>query len=290
MPELPEVETVRRGLRQAMEGEVIERVEQRRADLRFPLPRGFAARLTGRRVIAITRRAKYLLADLDDSSVLIMHLGMSGSFAVTLPDDAPVADGFAPPRRVLHEHVVFHMSGGARIGYRDPRRFGIMDIASADAISAHRLLADLGPEPLGSSFSAGCLNRRLAGKRTSIKAALLDQRIVAGLGNIYVNEALFRARIAPARPAHSLVRRRGPGQELSHLARAVKSVLREAIDAGGSSLRDHARTDGSLGYFQHAFAVYDREHGRCVRVECGGIVRREVQSGRATFWCPRCQR
>jgi formamidopyrimidine-DNA glycosylase len=289
MPELPEVETVRRGLRRVMEGQVIERVEQRRADLRFPLPQFFAQRLAGRRVIAMTRRAKYLLADLDDAQVLLMHLGMSGRFSVTENGETAVPGAFGLPQRLQHEHVVFHMSGGARVGYSDPRRFGVMDLARAEDIAAHRLLAGLGPEPLGAEFSAASLHESLAGKRTSIKAALLDQRLVAGLGNIYVNEALFRARIAPSRSAHTLARSRRPGEPLIRLTDAIKSVLREAIDAGGSSLRDHAQTDGSLGYFQHTFAVYDRAGARCTRFGCGGTIARAVQSGRSTFWCPHCQ-
>jgi len=289
MPELPEVETVRRGLRPAMEGGVIERVEQRRRDLRFPLPARFSARLAGRRVVAITRRAKYLLAHLDDATVLIMHLGMSGRFAVS-HECAAGAGARSTARREAHEHIVFHMSGGARIGYSDPRRFGVMDLAAGDRLASHRLLAGLGPEPLAREFSPAYLNRALRDRRTSMKAVLLDQRVVAGLGNIYVCEALFRARVSPHREAASLAGRRRPGRALCRLVDAVRGVLHDAIEAGGASLRDHARTDGTLGYFQHSFAVYDREAGACPRFGCHGTVARETQSGRSTYWCPNCQR
>jgi formamidopyrimidine-DNA glycosylase len=241
-------------------------------------------------VVALTRRAKYLLAHLDDATVLIMHLGMSGRFAVTQDCAAEAPAGSSTGRHETHEHIVFHMSGGARIGYSDPRRFGVMDLAAGDSLASHRLLAGLGPEPLGPEFSPVYLNRALRDKRTSMKAALLDQRIVAGLGNIYVCEALFRARICPHREAAALAGRRRPGRALFRLVDAVRSVLHDAIEAGGSSLRDHAQTDGTLGYFQHSFAVYDREAGACPRFGCHGTVARGVQSGRSTYWCPHCQR
>jgi len=290
MPELPEVETVRRGLRSVMEGYVIERVEQRRDDLRFPLPPRFSSDLAGQSVIALTRRAKYLLAHLDNTNVLIMHLGMSGRFAVTHDGATQTPGRFHTQVPLAHEHIVFHMSGGARIGYFDPRRFGAMDIVAGIEIAKHRLLAKLGPEPLGTTFSAAYLNQTLGQKRTSIKSALLDQRIVAGLGNIYVCEALFRARIDPHREAASLTGRQRPGRALTRLVGAVQGVLHEAIEAGGSSLRDHAATDGTLGYFQHSFAVYDREASPCPRFECTGTIARSVQSGRSTYWCGACQR
>lgn len=290
MPELPEVETVRRGLRSVMEGYVIERVEQRRDDLRFPLPPRFSSDLAGQSVIALTRRAKYLLAHLDNTNVLIMHLGMSGRFAVTHDGATQTPGRFHTQVPLAHEHIVFHMSGGARIGYSDPRRFGIMDLVSGDEITTHRLLCRLGPEPLGTTFSAAYLNQALSQKHASIKSALLDQRTVAGLGNIYVCEALFRARIDPHRKAATLAGKRSPGQALTRLVTAVKAVLQQAIEAGGSSLRDHAATDGTLGYFQHSFAVYDREASPCPRFDCPGSIARSVQSGRSTYWCVRCQR
>ena len=290
MPELPEVETVRRGLRPVMEGAVIERMEQRRADLRFALPPTFASQLTGRTVIALTRRAKYLLAHLDNAKVLIMHLGMSGRFAVTQNGDTRSPGHFHTNVGDRHEHIVFHMSGGARIGYCDPRRFGIMDLAAGDEINTHRLLTKLGPEPLSADFSAAYLNRALGHKRASIKSALLDQHIVAGLGNIYVCEALFRARIDPHRQAASLTAKARPSRAIARIVKEAKTVLGQAIEAGGSSLRDHAQTDGTLGYFQHSFAVYDRNNAPCPRSGCSGRVTRTAQSGRSTFWCPGCQR
>ena len=290
MPELPEVETVRRGLRPVMEGAVIERMEQRRADLRFALPAKFSSDLTGRTVIALTRRAKYLLAHLDDTKVLIMHLGMSGRFSVTHNGDKSTPGRFHKNVDDTREHIVFHMSGGVRIGYSDPRRFGIMDLAARDEIAAHRLLARLGPEPLSADFAPAYLNRALRHKRASIKSALLDQRIVAGLGNIYVCEALFRARVNPHREAASLTAQRRPGRAIERLVTNAKAVLQQAIEAGGSSLRDHAATDGTLGYFQHSFSVYDRENAPCPRPDCSGRVIRAVQSGRSSFYCPRCQR
>lgn len=290
MPELPEVETVCRGLRTAMEGEVIVHVDQRRRDLRIPFPRRFAARLTGRRVATISRRAKYILAHLDDDSALLMHLGMSGRFAVIAYGEMGEPGRLRFPFGGPHEHVVFHMGNGARVTYTDPRRFGLMDLAGPGELDGHRLLVGLGPEPLGEDFSAASLNEALAGRRTSIKAALLDQRVVAGLGNIYVCEALFLARISPHREASSLAGASRPGRPLVRLFASVRDVLVAAIDAGGSTLRDHAATDGTLGYFQHSFMVYDREGTPCPRPGCGGTIRRAVQSGRSTFWCDRCQR
>ena len=296
MPELPEVETVRRGLAPVLEGALIERIEQRRDDLRFPFPERFAERLSGRRIVSLGRRAKYLLADLDDGTLLIAHLGMSGSFRIEGEGTAEMPGAFqrARSRDTRHDHVVFHLSaprGRHRVIYNDPRRFGFMDITQRSAAAVHPFLAALGIEPTGNGFDAGYLAGRFQGKSAPLKAALLDQRIVAGLGNIYVCEALWRARLSPRRSAGSLVRSDGtPSARLAGLASAVRNVLEEAIAAGGSSLRDHMRTDGTLGYFQHSFSVYDREGEACPRAGCEDTVRRIVQSGRSTFYCGTCQR
>lgn len=283
MPELPEVETVRRGLAPVMEGRRLARVEQNRPDLRWPLPEAFSARLTGRTVLRLGRRSKYLLAELDGDETLIVHLGMSGRMLV----EADAVGDFVHTagRLPAHDHVVFHVEGGPRIAFNDARRFGAMDLWPTATLESHRLLAALGPEPLSNAFHDAHLAARLAGRRTPIKAALLDQRIVAGLGNIYVCEALHRAQIAPARLAGSLSRPR-----VSRLAAAIRETLEAAIEAGGSSLRDFRHADGELGYFQHAFRVYGREGGPCLRDGCGGVVGRLVQSARSSFWCPRCQR
>ena len=288
MPELPEVETVRRGLAPVMEGRRLLRVIQRRPDLRWPLPERFAERLTGRTVARLGRRSKYLLADLDGGETLIMHLGMSGRMIVQAPEaEAALLGDFAHAAGGdgAHDHVVFEVEGGARIVFNDARRFGAMDLQPTEALHAHRLLARLGPEPLGNGFSGAYLDGRVAGRTTSVKAALLDQRIVAGLGNIYVCEALHRAGIAPRRRAGSISRARIEG-----LAAAIRETLTEAIEAGGSSLRDYRRADGELGYFQHAWRVYGREGEPCRRDGCRGTVKRAVQTGRSSFWCPVCQR
>ena len=297
MPELPEVETVRRGLAPVMEGARIESIEQRRGDLRFAFPADFAARLAGRRITALGRRAKYLLADLDDGMVLIAHLGMSGSFRIegdcTAAETTPVFH-MARSRDARHDHVVFHLSGRSghhRVIYNDPRRFGFMDLAPRSAIASHPFFAALGVEPTGNAFDADYLAGQFEGKAAPVKAALLDQHVVAGLGNIYACEALWRARLSPRRRAGSLVRSNGrPTARLVDLASSVRAVLEEAIAAGGSSLRDHMRTDGTLGYFQHSFCVYDRAGEACRRPGCGDTVQRIVQSGRSTFYCSRCQR
>ena len=281
MPELPEVETVRRGLSPAFVGKRIARAEARRPDLRFPLPDRFVARLEGREVQALRRRAKYLLADLDSGETLAMHLGMSGSFRV---EEQPVGEFYHPRGTPAHDHVVFHFEGGARVVYNDPRRFGFMDLIVTQALDGHPLFAGMGMEPLGPAFNARALGEALAGSRAPIKAALLDQRRIAGLGNIYVCEALHRAKISPLREAGSLKPR-----ETTKLAAAIREVLSAAIEAGGSTLRDHRQTDGSLGYFQHNFAVYDREGAACGHARCGGIISRAVQSGRSTFYCGACQ-
>jgi formamidopyrimidine-DNA glycosylase len=290
MPELPEVETVRAGLAPALEGRRLSRVDARRADLRVPFPRGFAKRLTGRRVIHLARRAKYLLAELDKDETLIMHLGMSGRFTVY-----DRKGQFSPGEFMLeavpseagtgtHDHVVFETDKGTRVVYTDHRRFGLMLLTKTSALNAHPLFKGLGPEPLSAEFTPAVLSAALTGKRTPIKAALLDQRVVAGLGNIYVCEALYESGISPKRLAATVA-----GERARRLVPAIKRVLKEAIKAGGSTLRDYARTNGELGYFQHRFKVYDREGEPCPKPGCG-TVKRTVQSGRSTFFCPKCQR
>ena len=291
MPELPEVETVRRGLAPVLEGATILEAEIRRPDLRFPFPADFAETLAGARVTGLRRRAKYLLASLDHGQMLVAHLGMSGSFRAE-PGPAPAA-GPTPPntKDPRHDHVVLHLAGGGRVVYNDPRRFGFMVLVPEDGWTEHPLFARLGPEPTGNDLNAPALAGRLAGRRAPLKAALLDQSLIAGLGNIYVCEALWRAGLSPRRAASTLVRRSGaPTVRLERLVDAVRAVIAQAIEAGGSSLRDHVRADGSLGYFQHRFCVYDREHEPCPRPACRGTIRRIVQSGRSTFYCPACQR
>lgn len=293
MPELPEVETVRKGLEPILVGNAFARVEQRRKDLRFPLPKHFAERLKGRTVEALDRRAKYLLARLDDGEVLVMHLGMTGRFSIDHANGEAETPGrfvhsqAGPPK---HEHIVFHLGDGATIRYSDARRFGLMDLVSADGLSSYALFKGLGVEPLSSSFTPQWLATKLKGKATSIKAALIDQRLIAGLGNIYACEALFRARISPKRLAGTLATKTGKAtQKTKALVDSVKAVLEDAIKSGGSSLRDYKRADGSLGEFQHRFKVYGREGKPCARKGCGGTVRRIVQGGRSTFYCPTCQ-
>jgi formamidopyrimidine-DNA glycosylase len=293
MPELPEVETVRRGLAPAMEGAVVTRLEARRPDLRWPLPEDFAGRMRGRRIERLRRRAKYLLAELSGGETLIMHLGMSGSFRVLQGNEEHAPGEFLYPRSssALHDHVVFHLEPRATVTFNDPRRFGAMLMSGTAALEQHPLFKGLGPEPVGDALDAGHLARACRGRSTSLKAALLDQRIVAGLGNIYVSEALHRARLSPRRAAGVLaVRDGGPSDAARRLAPAIKQVLAAAIEAGGSSLRDHRRTDGEIGLFQHAFRVYDREGARCPTRGCKGIVRKIVQNARSTYYCPVCQR
>jgi formamidopyrimidine-DNA glycosylase len=296
MPELPEVETVRRGLVPAMEGARIEKLEQRRLDLRFPFPDGFAARLEGRTIRSLRRRAKYLLVELDDGAVLIAHLGMSGSFHIEKQDQTDTPGDFHHTRgkQEKHDHVVFHVNGPdgkARIAYNDPRRFGFMLMTSREALDDHPFIRDLGTEPTGNALSAALIAGHFAGKSAPLKAALLDQKIIAGLGNIYVCEALWRSGLSPRRKAATLVNARGePVARLESLVLAVRQVISAAIEAGGSSLRDHRQTDGTLGYFQHRFDAYDREGQPCRRDNCDGTIRRIVQSGRSTFYCPACQR
>ena len=298
MPELPEVETVRRGLQPVMEGARFTKVEAHRGDLRWPLAKDFVARLEGKTVEGLGRRAKYLLADLSSGDVLLMHLGMSGSFRVARERGRNRRGESTPGRyyhdrsqRAAHDHVVFHMSSGARISFNDPRRFGMMKLVPRAELDREPLLRALGPEPLGNEFDAAMLARACKGKKTSLKAALSDQKIVAGLGNIYVCEALHRARLSPRRRASTIATKSGaPNERADKLVDAIKAVLKDAIEAGGSSLRDHRRTDGELGEFQHNFRVYDREGKPCPTPGCRGSIKRVVQTGRSTFFCPVCQK
>lgn len=280
MPELPEVETVCRGLAMKLAGKVLAKVEQRRPDLRFPLPAEFAARLTGRRILAIRRRAKYMIWELDDGNAVLAHLGMSGRMLI--------GEG-RPATLETHDHLVFETEDGWCLRFNDARRFGMMDLWPLADLEAHKLLKGMGPEPLGNAFNGPMLAAALKGKKTPIKAALLDQKVVAGLGNIYVSEALFRAGISPKRLAKSV-----QGERAEKLAAAVKAVLTDAIAAGGSSLRDYVQADGELGYFQHQWRVYEREGAKCWRCTCDveetGGVKRITQSGRSTYYCPRKQK
>lgn len=317
MPELPEVETVRRGLEPVLVGKRIARIEARRPDLRFPLPERFAARIEGRRIEHLGRRSKYLVAAIEGGESLILHLGMTGRFTIS-PSPHPsrgegpgegqrqsradevarrlgefVHDTGGDPR---HDHVVFETVDAKgrpahRITYNDPRRFGFMVMAEAGALDAHALIRDLGPEPLGNGLDATYLAARASGRKADLKAFLMDQRNVAGLGNIYVAEALFRAGLSPNRASGCLADAKGrPTTRAERLVPAIRDVLEAAITAGGSTLRDYRAADGAPGYFQHSFSVYDREGEPCVRPGCGGRVRRIVQGGRSTFYCPRCQR
>lgn len=288
MPELPEVETVRRGLEPFLVGARVDRVEARRPDLRFPLPAGFTERLTGARMDALGRRGKYLIAALSTGETLIMHLGMSGRFTVAAAGTArrPGDFHFAGAADPAHDHVTMEVTGDlgkARIVYNDPRRFGFMDLAPTEALERSTHFSGMGPEPLDEAFSAAMLKAALTGRRSPMKAALLDQTVVAGLGNIYVCEALWRAGVSPRRRSGRL-----SAATAARLHAAIRAVLLEAIEAGGSSLRDFAGSDGALGYFQHRFSVYDREGAPCPR--CGAPVRRFVQSGRSTFACGKCQK
>ncbi|HTV70050.1 MAG TPA: bifunctional DNA-formamidopyrimidine glycosylase/DNA-(apurinic or apyrimidinic site) lyase [Rhizobiaceae bacterium] len=296
MPELPEVETVRRGLQPVMEGARIVKVEQRRPDLRFPFPPNFVKRLTGRQITALGRRAKYLIIHTDGGPVLICHLGMSGSFRI---EDG--ADGNTPGRfhherskDSAHDHAVFHVEAKNRerfrIVFNDPRRFGFMLFAEDGKVDEHPMLADLGVEPTGNALDGALLSDLFRGKAAPLKAALLDQTLIAGLGNIYVCEALWRAELSPKRKAGTIVPKKGVSPRAERLAVAVREVIADAVEAGGSSLRDYVHADGSLGYFQKSFSVYDREGEPCLRDGCRGTVTRVVQSGRSTFYCPACQR
>ena len=300
MPELPEVETVRRGLEAAMDGERITRVEVRRPDLRWPLAKDFAQRLHGKRVIGVGRRAKYLLVDLSSGDVLIMHLGMSGSFHVFLGQDKREGKRsdehlgryyHERGKHLAHDHVVFHLASGSSVTFNDPRRFGSMKLVAREELDGEPQLRGLGPEPLGNAFDAAMLAAACRGKKTSLKAALLDQLVVAGLGNIYVCEALHRAHLSPKRRASTLAGRNGaPNQRAARLVDGIKAVLTQAIKDGGSSLRDHRLTDGELGMFQHHFRAYDRAGEPCRTQGCVGTIKRIVQNGRSTFYCPVCQK
>jgi formamidopyrimidine-DNA glycosylase len=283
MPELPEVETVRRGLLPVMEGEVIARACVNRPDLRWPLPERMADRLTGKRVTALRRRSKYILADLDSGETLLVHLGMSGRMLISGAQLGSFYHDHPAPQK--HDHVVLHMASGARVTFNDARRFGAMDLMPTEQAADHMLLKELGPEPFGNDFNEPYLAARLQGRKTPIKAALLDQRIVAGLGNIYVAETLYRARISPLRLAGDL-----KPKAVHALVPVIREVLAEAIEAGGSSLRDFRQANGELGYFSKHFQVYDREGDPCETPGCGGSITRTVQSGRSSFWCPACQR
>ena len=275
MPELPEVETVRRGLEKRLLGQRVAYAEARRQTLRIPLPEDFAARMTGRRFERLERRGKYILAYLDNRTVLIVHLGMSGRF--TLGDAGALPDG-------PHDHMVFRMEDGTVATYNDPRRFGLMTLCSDTEVDEHRLLASMGVDPLGNMFNGPYLASRLKGRRSPIKAALLDQKTVAGLGNIYVCEALYGAGISPRRSAHTV-----QGGRAERLAAAIRKTLDSALQAGGSSLRDYVQANGELGYFQHQFSVYGREGEPCPECDCEQAVKRIVQSGRSTFYCARRQ-
>jgi len=280
MPELPEVETVRLGLARVLEGRRLASVRAMRPDLRFPFPDDFEDRLRGRRVERLNRRGKFLLMDLDNGTTLIAHLGMSGRFRIYKSN---------PPELERHDHVVFDIEGGASVRFNDPRRFGFMDLADTNALADYKMLKNMGPEPLANDFNGPELAIRLKGRRTPVKAALLDQSVVAGLGNIYVAEALFRAGLSPKRTAATV-----QGGRAEKLARAICDVLGDAIAAGGSSLRDHRQPSGELGYFQHSFAVYGREGEACPGCDCDlgrtGGIRRITQSGRSTFYCAHKQR
>lgn len=283
MPELPEVETVRRGLAPAMEGIVIERADVNRPDLRWPFPTDMAKRLTGARVLRLGRRSKYILADLDRGETLLIHLGMSGRMQVSGDPLGQFHHDHPAPEK--HDHVVFHMEKGARITFNDARRFGAMDLCPTGTVMEHPLLVSLGPEPLSNAFNESYLTDAFRTRRSPVKSVLLDQKVIAGLGNIYVCEALYRAGIAPTRRADRIAASR-----VAALVPVIRDVIAEAIEAGGSSLRDHRQTDGELGYFQHNFRAYDREGANCVNPQCSGMIRRIVQSGRSTFYCPTCQR
>ena len=278
MPELPEVETVMRGLEKAINGGVIATVDQRRKDLRVPFPKGLKEKLEGRKIMRLARRAKYILIHLDNRDVLIIHLGMSGRMLITR-DHTPAK----------HDHLILHMKDGQQVAFNDARRFGLVYLLHEEAIDQHAAFKGLGPEPLGNDFSGPVLEQRLKGKKVAIKQALLDQRVVAGVGNIYACEALYEAGISPTRAAGKVA-----GEKAEALCLAIRSVLSRAIEAGGSTLRDHRQANGELGYFQHSFKVYDREGDGCAMCDCGtgkaGAIRRIVQGGRSTFYCPKHQK
>ena len=283
MPELPEVETVRRGLQPAMQDQKIMRAEVNRPDLRWPFPPDMAQRLTGARVLRLWRRSKYILLDLDTQETLIVHLGMSGRMLVSGQQIGEFYQDHPAPEK--HDHVVFHMENETRVTFNDARRFGAMDLAPTAEVEMHKMLSSLGPEPLSNYLDDTYLAAALAGRNTPIKSALLDQRLIAGLGSIYVCEVLFRAKISPMRRAKDLSK-----SQVGSLVPIIRTVLEEAIEAGGSSLKDYRQTGGELGYFQHSFHVYDRESEPCKHAGCGGTIARVSQSGRSSFYCPTCQR
>jgi formamidopyrimidine-DNA glycosylase len=282
MPELPEVETVRRGLEPVMVGAKFMHIELRRANLRFPFPPNFIHALEGRRVETLTRRAKYILVHLDNATVLIIHLGMSGRVLISGNSMGTFHNELN--KHPKHDHVVFDLDNGHRITYNDIRRFGFMDLVQASDLEACKHFKGMGIEPLSNAFNADVLTKLFAGKSTNLKAALLDQRLVCGLGNIYVCEALHRAGLSPLAAAGSI-----NSQQAENLTMEIRLVLEEALQAGGSSLRDYTQADGSLGYFQHGFKVYDREGTKCSNSNCGGVIQRVAQSGRSTFYCEACQ-
>lgn len=296
MPELPEVETVKRGLAPTMEGALIERMVLARPDLRFPFPDGFSGLVEGKRIISLGRRAKYLLIELEDGLTIISHLGMSGSFRIEDDGQVDVPGEFHHRRSKdgKHDHVIFHLKSdgsSTRVIYNDPRRFGFMHLVERANIDLYPAFADLGPEPTGNALDAEYLASRLSGKNQPLKSTLLDQKVIAGLGNIYVCEALWRAHLSPLRAAGTLVTKTGkPRAQLVDLVQAIRDVIVDAIAAGGSSLRDHIQADGQLGYFQHSFSVYDRQGHACPTPGCGGTVERIVQAGRSTFYCAACQK
>jgi formamidopyrimidine-DNA glycosylase len=292
MPELPEVETVRRGLQPVLEGAVIEAVKLNRADLRFPFPDKFAKRLKGQTIRSVSRRAKYLLIELTDGSTVLSHLGMSGSFRIETSGVAKTPGDFHFERSKLaaHDHLILSLRSGtgetARVIYNDPRRFGFMDLIAQSDFTSNRFLSGLGIEPTGNALSGDVISDLFKGKAAPLKSALLDQRLIAGLGNIYVCEAMWRSGLSPVRAAGSIC----GTTHADRLAADIRQVISEAIEAGGSSLRDYVQIDGSLGYFQHSFSVYDQEGEKCRKKGCKGHISRMVQSGRSTFYCAKCQK
>jgi formamidopyrimidine-DNA glycosylase len=293
MPELPEVEIVKRGLEPVLVGHCITYVELRREDLRFPFPSRFAERIQGAKIQALARRAKYILAHLDTGEIIILHLGMTGRFTIARPDGSAANLGefyFENGAEGPHDHVVFHLDDGTRVTYTDPRRFGMMDIASCEEGNGHKLLRHIGVEPLGNGLSADYLAERFRGKKAPLKSALLDQRIIAGLGNIYVCEALYRTRLSPKRKSSTLVNKKTHDPRLDDLVRHIRDILNEAIAAGGSTLQDYQSVEGVKGEFQQRFFVYDREGEACRTRGCESVIKRIVQSGRSTFFCPTCQK
>lgn len=296
MPELPEVETVRRGIQPVMEGAVIEKAVINRPNLRFPFPQNFVPRLEGQKVLSVGRRAKYLVLDLASNEVLVMHLGMSGSFRIEMAEGVSAPGVFHHPRSdaLKHDHVIISVNGPhgrADIIYNDPRRFGYMDLVPREEMETNKHFAGVGIEPTGNALDGALISQLFAGKTAPLKAALLDQRLIAGLGNIYVCEALWRSGLSPKRRATTITRKDGKATKRSELlATSVREIIASAIEAGGSSLRDHKQTDGTMGYFQHTFNVYDQEGKPCKSQGCTSTIKRIVQSGRSTFYCPTCQR